>query len=165
MFSFFNPPFLVVTGYSWTGSLMYLRSVSLIDRHAECTDLDMDWPGSFEMCLSCRTPSFCDVWPRCRRVWIACRWLNLLCINHSGIRRDCAVSFVRRRWLLVVLIEGSYLCPWDRESMPETCETGGTRRLLRLIGVDCQYLRGGRTTGCVEVWKHICDEHQPRKGC
>ena len=47
-------------------------------------------------------------------MWMTCRWPNLLAINHSGIRRDCARLLGDCR-LLVVLTEGGDLCPLDRE--------------------------------------------------
>jgi hypothetical protein len=57
-----------------------------------------------------RSASFCDVWMQCRRMWITCRWPNLIATIHSGIRRDCAC-------LLDVPIAGSpHRRPWSVSS-------------------------------------------------
>lgn len=56
-------------------------------------------------------------------------------INHSRIRRDCAL-FKQECWLLVVLTEGYDLCcPSDREKWPEACEIGEQGNFGRCIGL------------------------------
>ena len=58
-------------------------------------------------------------------MWIARRWLTLLAIKHSGIRRDCAYLLDGCR-LLVVLTEGGDLRSYfqNEEILPEACEIG-----------------------------------------
>jgi hypothetical protein len=57
--------------------------------------------------------------------WIACRWSNLMQLNHSGIRHVC-VGLFRHHRSLVVPIEGGWplFHSQDKGISPETCENG-----------------------------------------
>lgn len=92
------------------------------------TGLDEEIAWHWMVLLDClpdysRSAYFCDVWVRCRRMWINCRWLDLYANNHSGIRRDCAHLIGECR-LLVVLIEGPDLRSLNAEMVSETSEIG-----------------------------------------
>ena len=92
-----------------TSSCIHARLACPGPSHRVCladnTDLGMvaellDWDASLCLCTTSPIPSFCDVGRHCRRVWIACRWLDLMQL-FTRRSADVACTFQLRRRLVV----------------------------------------------------------------